>query len=95
MKKIFTLILITGAAATLQADIRVDVATGQVFTIPASAKINQCEFHNLFTQCGIRRIFAINSGLMGKEIHKQEDAYLSSIGTPTALRLLSDMKKLR
>ncbi|MFH1644485.1 MAG: hypothetical protein ABIA74_04910 [bacterium] len=95
MKKLFILILITIIVGKAKADMRFDLSSNPIraFSIPMTPDINQDEYHNLYIQCGIRVIFAINSGLMGKEIREQEYAYLKSIGTPTALRLLEDLKK--
>ena len=65
------------------------------YTIPAEQNINQDEYCQLFLVIAAMQIQAINSGVLGEGLYKQDETYLKTIGTPTALRMLSDIKKLR
>ena len=92
MKKIALLGILT--TSVLCAELRVDVANVRVYSLPKSKHINQDEYHMLFTEIG--------SGLKPYGILTAPDkeicvcySMLKMIGTPTAHRLISDIKQAR
>jgi len=97
MKKLFLMGLFMIIAVSLQADMVYDPVTDSIYSVPQSPDINPAEYACLFYACGVikQNIKLGNGGTdpSFKDLLNQVSIYLKKIGTPTALRLLSDLKK--
>lgn len=100
MKKLLIAVLWIGlTVVSLSAELRYDAVGNYFYSFPKTADVNISEYNILVVQCGIiiNRIDAllIAAGKKGntKIYSKQVFEYLKQIGTPTALRLLKDLKK--
>jgi len=82
------------AGSQLLAELRIDVATGKAYSIPASPEVNQEEYNQLFKELG-KFYDAMKKECAGKEeAARKTIIFLEMIGTPTALRLISDLRGL-
>lgn len=100
MEKLFmVLLMLIGCTIPLQADLKFDPINNRFFTVPASNKVNLDEYNALMLQCLVlvQRVIAIN-GYPTTEKEKEVvfnlwHSHLNKIGTATAKRLISDLKK--
>lgn len=97
MKRLFIMILMLGyIAQNMIAEIRYNPINDMWYTYPESPDINPQEYIMLLLGCiGIKdRMMRINGGIQphSKDILNQYSVYLLSVGTPTALRLMADLK---
>ena len=97
MKNVFMALFLISSSTSLFGDMVYDPATGVIYSKPLSSSINQAEYRLLSLAChqiGMN----IKSMKGGREPSKQElleqwSFYLKGVGTPTALRLIDDLKK--
>ena len=102
MNKILTIALaLSFATVTIKTEMRWDPATKLFYSHPAAGNIDPDEYRNLFQKCiEIRETIievhrqmncsASNSDILNQCVH-----YLTQLKTPTALRLVEDIKKNR
>ncbi len=84
-------------SSILLADCVYDPAKGTFYTHPMSQGINQGEYRRLVQHCGqiSERIKLVKCGLpfSNQEILEQCIKHLNQVGSPTAKRLIEDLKK--
>lgn len=97
MKKLLLSLLVLVPATSLFADMRFDPITGRFYSYPVTADINQLEYDNLFSNCvqisNNLKLWTSPLNPSFKDIFDHCALYLKTINTPTALRLISDIKK--
>lgn len=81
----------------IKSEMRYNPVNGLLYSHPESPEINKVEYLLLLAACVQieNNVKAANGSkiVSNKELYNQCVFYLKSIGTPTALRLISDMKK--
>ncbi len=95
MKKLLILLLTCSATLSV-ARMTYDPVTRLVYSLPKSSKVNPVEYNLLVWACiGIDCNMHVPNCYppTKKESLHQYSIYLKRIGTPTALRLLDDLKK--
>lgn len=100
MKNLICLSIIV-MCSIVHAELIFDPVTNQCYTFPLSSKINEAEYVGLLYQVGviIQNIqiahYCLNGGYIinPADCRPQVYAYLSKVGTPTALRFKSDLEK--
>lgn len=97
MKKQLLPILLFTVTNILFADMTYDPINNEFITTPVLPEIDQNEYGILYRHCiqMQENIKHYNHGKYpsNKELLKQFSAYLKKVGTATALRLMSDLKK--
>ena len=87
---------ITFLTQSMFAQMRYDLVSGRIYSHPEMLNINQAEYLTLFLGCVqiAAHMKEINGGIQPpiKNILDQCDFYLKRLGTPTALRLIADLK---
>ncbi len=80
----------------LNAEMRYDPVQNVLYSHPQDSSINHVEYVGLIVACIelSNRLVAMNNGrqIPIKEDLEQAYVYLKSVGTPTALRLIKDLK---
>ena len=108
MKRIVLPMLSLFSVGLLYGDMKYDPATDTFFSLPRTKEVDQHEYERLVysykemfvTTFGIARVIADEAN-NGQSITQQEKnafrewfiRYLKNIGTPTALRLIQDIRK--
>lgn len=97
MKRLLiTLLTMNLLAQNMFAETRYNPINNLIYSHPETSDINQFEYRLLILACiGIEnRMIAINGKNRPsvKDFFKQCELYLKRIGSPTALRLIADMK---
>jgi hypothetical protein len=97
MKKLIVGLVILFSMTTMLAEMMYDPVNDAIYTLPADQNISQDEYRMLIINCIILEANIREANQMKlpsyKEIIKQCKHYLKQIGTPTALRLITDLKK--
>lgn len=95
MKILLMALLTLGPVSHLLADMRYNPINNLLYSYPEN--INQAEYRALLVDCMVieNRLIAMNGGLRPAVITiiNQCAFYLNSVGTPAALRLISDLNK--
>ena len=89
MKKALITILSIALTSTAMADIKYNNYSHTFYSLPQNAEINQQQYHDLFLQVAI--LSSKKAKLMKLSENQHISSYLLTLGTPTALRLLSDI----
>lgn len=99
MKKLLITTLIIGLIAStprIIAEMRYNPLNNILYSYPETPDINQNEYLMLLFGCAQieARLMAMNNGKQAsrKTLFDQCSVYLNAIGTPTALRLIGDLK---
>jgi hypothetical protein len=87
-KKTSILIVILLACSLIRAELRINTVAQRFYSEGASSKVDQNEYHILAFQ--VFNLFQINPNTSDESVF----AHLRVIGTPAALRLIEDLKKL-
>lgn len=98
MKKLLLMtVLILGSIGHLLAEMRYNPINNLIYSHPETPDINQADYRLLLASCIAieANMRAMNSGMLPnpKIIIDQCTAYLNSVGTPTALRVIADLNK--
>lgn len=97
MKKVLMIILMAGLITPkIAAELRYNIVTNLYYSHPETSDINQVEYRLLVFACieienRIKAVNGVKNPPLG-DYFKQCEIYLKRIGTPTALRLISDLK---